>query len=72
MILTWPTKGFEHSCLLSVGGFGPVNDISELAEHLSLKTKGSTIRNSDYFEIQRAKHTHLRHFAEESRKYRAD
>ena len=31
------TEGFEHSCLLSLGRFCPINNISELCKHLSLK-----------------------------------
>lgn len=32
------TKGFEHSCLLFVSRFCPINDISKLCKHLYLKT----------------------------------
>lgn len=35
------TKGLEHCCLLSVGRFCPVNNVSKLCEHLGLKTRST-------------------------------
>lgn len=55
------TKGFEHSRLLSVSRFCPINNISKLCEHLGLKNKRSPIIIAYYIYmyIQGARNTHL-------------
>lgn len=52
------TKGFEHSRLLSVSRFCPINNISKLCEHLGLKNKRSPIIIAYYIYMYiRQKHT---------------